>query len=677
MPKLIIDGKEIIVDAGLTVLQACELAGAEIPRFCYHDRLSIAGNCRMCLVEMEKSPKPIASCAMPAADNMVIHTNTPQVKKAREGVMEFLLINHPLDCPVCDQGGECDLQDQAFTYGRGTNRYDENKRSVKDKYMGPLIKTHMNRCIHCTRCIRFITEVAGIEELGALGRGEHMEVTTYVEKALTSEVSGNIIDLCPVGALTSKPYAFKARNWELKKTETIDVLDGVGSNIRVDSRGMEVMRILPRINEDINEEWISDKTRFAYDGLKNQRLDRPMIKKDGKLTTVSWEEALNYIVERMKNISGDKFAAFAGDLVDCESMVILKDILNSLNCYNHESRLDNAKIEASKRVSYLFNTTISGIEQSDLCLIIGANPRYDATMVNTRIRKRWLIGNYPVINIGPKLDLTYKVTELGDDTNILKQILDGNHPLCEQLTRAEFPMLIIGADVVMRADGAEILNLIHKLCEKYNLVKDGWNGYNLLNKTAAKIGALDLGFVSRMGVETIYKLVSTKEIEVVYLLGADEIDMDKIKGSFIIYQGHHGDKGAHAADVILPGAAYTEKNATYVNIEGRIQQTLRAVSPPGDAKEDHAILLKLAEHLQINLPYKTLSQIRKRMSEIAPHFVNPEELHKANWCEFGNAGQITDNKIILNLGNYYMSDPITRASKIMADCSKVIYEKAS
>jgi NADH-quinone oxidoreductase subunit G len=631
----------------------------------------------MCLVEMEKSPKPIASCAMPAADNMVIHTNTPMVKKAREGVMEFLLINHPLDCPICDQGGECDLQDQAYMYGRGSNRYDENKRAVPDKNLGPLIKTQMNRCIHCTRCIRFITEVAGIEELGATGRGEHMEVGTYVEKALTSEVSGNIIDLCPVGALTSKPYQYKARSWELKKTETIDVLDAVGSNIRVDSRGLEVMRILPRINENINEEWISDKTRFAYDGLKTQRLDRPMIRKDGILETVSWQEAFEKVSNRLKSTLGGKIAALVGDLADCESIMVLKDLMQSIHCNNLDCRVYGAKIDASKRVSYLFNTTIQGIEQADLCLLVGCNPRYEATIINTRLRKRFVAGGFKVSSIGPVMDLTYDVDNLGDDISILKSIEEGNHPYIESLKNAKNPMIIMGTDLIARSDGEVILALVNKICQKYGFVKQGWNGYNLLQKSASRVGALDLGFVPEKGgknVDEIFRSIEEGEIEVVYLLGVDEIDMKKLGTSFVIYQGHHGDRGAHRADVVLPGAAYTEKNATYVNTEGRAQRAKCAVSPPGDAKEDRLILQMVAHYSGINLPYESLAELRLRMQEQSIVFANMDDIVPAPWCEFGQEGKLDKAKVTINNENYYMSDPITRVSKIMAECSKITVE---
>jgi NADH-quinone oxidoreductase subunit G len=676
MPKLKINGKEIEVQAGITLIQACEIAGIEIPRFCYHDRLSIAGNCRMCLVEVEKSPKPVASCAMPVSEGMVVHTDSAMVKKAREGVMEFLLINHPLDCPICDQAGECDLQDQAHLYSRGETRYEEHKRAVIDKDWGPLVKTQMTRCIHCTRCVRFLTEVAGIEELGATGRGEHTEVGTYIKKAVGSEMSGNIIDLCPVGALTSKPYAFKARSWELKKTETIDVLDAVGSNIRVDSRGLEILRILPRLNENINEEWISDKTRFAYDGLKCQRLDAPMIKKEGKLVAVSWEEALNYASEKLKSTFSNKIAAFVGDLADCESIMVLKDLLNSMHCYNLDCRTDGAKIDAKKRQSYIFNSTISGIEKSDLCLLIGTNPRYEASIINTRIRKRWSMGNFKVSSIGPKIDLTYPVAHLGNDLSILKEIYMKNDPFGLQLVQAKYPMIILGSDVVTRPDGAAILHMVDQICRNNDIVRSDWNGYNLLQKAASRVGALDLGFVPEKNgksMQEIYDAITENEIEVVYLLGADDIDMKKLGTSFVIYQGHHGDRGAERADIILPGAAYTEKNSTYVNTEGRAQRAAYVVSPPGDAKEDRLILQELAKYCEVKLNYNSLSELRNRMIEIAPHFKHVDFVTQSNWQEeFGVEGEINYGSLEIGASkdNYYMSNPIARSSKTMAECIK-------
>ncbi len=498
MAKLTIDGREIEVEDGITVLQACELAGIEIPRFCYHERLSVAGNCRMCLVEMERSPKPIASCAMPVAEGMVIHTDTPGVKKARRGVMEFLLINHPLDCPICDQGGECDLQDQAMAYGFDSSRYEENKRAVKEKYMGPLIKTIMTRCIHCTRCVRLATEVAGVEELGALGRGEHLEIST-LERAIDSELSGNLVDVCPVGALTSKPYAFSARPWELRKTPSIDALDAVGSNIRVDCRGREVMRVLPRLHEDINEEWISDKTRHACDGLRRQRLDRPYVRRDGKLQEASWDEAFKIIADRLSSLSGERIAAIAGDLCDAESMLALKDLMSDLGSPNLDCRQDGAKLEAGARAGYLFNTTIAGIEQADAALLIGTNPRWEAALVNARLRKRFLMGGFRVGVIGPQVDLTYRTDYLGAGPETLKELAEGRGAGAGLLKQAEKPMLVLGMGALARPDGAAVLALARNAAEAFGLVKDGWNGFNVLHTAAARVGGLDLGFLPQAG----------------------------------------------------------------------------------------------------------------------------------------------------------------------------------
>ncbi len=605
MATLTIDGKEITVEDGLTVLQACEEAGAEVPRFCYHDRLSIAGNCRMCLVEMEKSPKPIASCAMPAADGMVIHTNTPTVKKAREGVMEFLLINHPLDCPICDQGGECDLQDQAMAFGRDRNRFEENKRAVKDKNIGPLVKTIMTRCIHCTRCIRFATEVAGVEELGATGRGEETEVGTYVEKALSSELSGNIIDLCPVGALTSKPYSFTARPWELRKTETIDVMDAVGSNIRVDARGREVMRVLPRLNEEINEEWISDKTRFACDGLQRGRLDKPYVRQNGKLVPASWVQAFDAIANKLDGLDGAKIAALAGDLVDAEAMMALKDLMDAVGAPNIDCRQDGAKLDTTVRAGYLFNSGIAGIEDADALLLIGSNPRWEAPLVNARIRKRWLQGDFPVAAIGVPHDLTYPVEQLGTGPDALQALLAGGG-FADTLQGAERPMIIVGQGALARTDGDKVLHAARALAEAVGAVTDSWNGFNVLHSAAARVGGLDLGFVPGAGGldrQGILDGAANGAIEVVYLLGADEIDMAPLKNAFVVYQGHHGDAGAAQADVVLPGAAYTEKPGTYVNTEGRVQRAFRAAFPPGDAREDWAIIRALSERLGKPLAY--------------------------------------------------------------------------
>jgi NADH-quinone oxidoreductase subunit G len=674
MPKLTVDGIEVEVEPGTTVLQACERVGVEIPRFCYHERLSIAGNCRMCLVEQEKAPKPIASCAMPVMEGMVIKTDTPMVRKARKGVMEFLLLNHPLDCPICDQGGECDLQDQAMAYGMDRGRYAENKRAVRDKYMGPLIKTIMTRCIHCTRCVRFATEVAGVEELGALGRGEHMEITTYLEKALASEVSANVVDLCPVGALTSKPYAFNARPWELRKTESVDVMDAVGSNIRVDTRGREVMRVLPRLNEDVNEEWISDKSRYACDGLRRQRLDRPYLRRDGKLVPVTWREALGAAAEKLKATRPDRVAAIAGDLCDAESMFALKGLMAAFGVPNLECRQDGAKLPAAARGDYLFNTTIAGIERADACLLVGTNPRWEAALVNTRLRKRYLAGGFKVANIGPVLNLTFPVETLGDGPATLEAIAAGTHPFADVLKNAKAPMLILGMGALARPDGAAIYALARKIGD--GLQRDGWNGFNVLHTAAARVGALDLGFVptGKLGdIGAILDAAAAGGLDVVYLLGADEIDMRRLGKAFVIYQGHHGDAGAHRADVILPGAAYTEKNGTYVNLEGRVQLAKLASTPPGEAREDWKIVRALSEAGGKTLPYDTLGGLRQALVRAHPTFARPGRPEPARLAAWGvAAGTPSPAPFVHPIANFYMTDPISRASATMAECTAAL-----
>ena len=674
MPTLTINGREVEVEHGYTVLQACELAGVEIPRFCYHERLSIAGNCRMCLVAMERSPKPIASCAMPAADGMVIHTDTPEVQKARKGVMEFLLINHPLDCPICDQGGECDLQDQAMGYGLDHSRFQENKRAVPEKYMGPLIKTFMTRCIHCTRCIRFATEVAGVPELGATGRGEDMEVGTYVGKALSSELSGNLIDLCPVGALTSAPYAFSARSWELRKTESVDVMDAVGSNIRVDARGPEVLRVLPRTNDDVNEEWISDKTRFACDGLRRQRLDRPYVRRDGKLHPATWSEAFAVIADRLGGVDGTRVAALAGDLADAESMFALKRLMAALGSQNLDCRQDGARLEAGIRASYVFNTTIAGIERADACLLIGANPRREAAVLNARLRKRHLAGGFPIGLIGAAPDLTYPYRHLGAGPETLRELAAGQHPFADVLDKAESPMLILGMGALARPDGDAVLFTARKLAETCGLVDPGraWNGFNVLHTAAARVGGLDLGFVpgaDGRDTEAILEGAGKGEIQAVYLLGADEIDTRRLAEAFVIYQGHHGDAGAMRADVILPGAAYTEKHGTYVNTEGRPQIALPAVSPPGEAREDWTVIRALSEALGCALAFDELASLRAEMEEAHPVFARIDDATPAQWAEFGRDAETGTDPFSSPVVNFYMTDPISRASATMAQCT--------
>ncbi len=680
MPKLVIDGEEIEVPAGYTVFQACELAGREIPHFCYHPRLNIAGNCRMCLVEIEKSPKPVASCAMPAADGMVVHTDTPLVHKARKGVLEFLLINHPLDCPICDQGGECDLQDLTLFYGPDHSRFKENKRAVADKYLGPLVATHMTRCIHCTRCIRFLTEVAGVPELGGCWRGEHMEITNYIEQALHSELQGNIIDLCPVGALNSKPYQYRARIWELKKTESIDVMDAVGSNIRVDARGNEVMRILPRLHEDINEEWISDKTRFAYDGLKYRRLDVPMVRRDGRLVEASWRDAFAALAARMENLPGERMAFILGDLVDAESMVLVRELAERLGCPNVDCRQDGARLEGRVRAEYLFNTTIAGIEQADFCLLVGTNPRWEAPLVNARLRKRWRMGGFRVARIGAPFDLTYPVEDLGEGPETLRAIAEGKHEICEALKAAERPMLVLGTGAVARGDGAAVLALAHRIAERFGLVAEGWNGFNLLHTAASRVAGLDLGLVPGEGgrdVAGILEGVEAGEIDLVWLLGADEIEVSRLAGAFVVYQGHHGDRAAPIADLILPGAAFTEKNATWVNLEGRPQHGRLAVFPPGEAREDWKILRAASEALGRTVPLDNIFAVRARMAELAPHLARTDSITPAEWGRFGKRGRLEKTPFTSPITDFYLTNPIARASRIMQQCSSEILKPAT
>ena len=703
MPKLIVDGKEIEADASLTLLQACELAGAEIPRFCYHERLSIAGNCRMCLVEWVGAPKPQASCALQVKDLPPnkdgtpprINTKTPLVKKAREGVMEFLLINHPLDCPICDQGGECDLQDQAMAYGRASfHRFAENKRAVEDKEMGPLVKTIMTRCIQCTRCVRFATEVAGVPDLGATGRGEDMEITTYLEKAFDSELSGNVIDLCPVGALTSKPYAFTARPWELRKTESVDAMDAIGSNIRVDARGREVMRILPRVNDDVNEEWISDKTRFVWDGLRRQRLDTPYVRKNGKLVEASWSGAFAAIAARVKTTKPEKIAALAGDLCAAEDVKALKDLMLALGVTHLDCRQDGARIAAGPRQGYLFNTTLGGIEAADAVLLIGTNPRWEAPVLNARIRKAWTWGDLKIANVGEAYDLTYPVEQLGASPSVLEAIAKGTHPFAKVLKDAKRPMLIVGQGALARPDGAAILNLAARIAADTGMIgpggdaaEGGWNGFNVLHTAAARVGAMDLGFLpGESGRDTagILDGASKGEIEIVYLLGADEIDMAKLGKAFVIYQGSHGDAGAHRADVVLPGAAYTEKSGLYVNTEGRVQFANRASFPPGEAREDWAVLRALSEVLGVKLAYDTLEALRGALEKDAPHFGRRDRAPErpgadpAIWDAIGKAGAVEAAKpLASSIRDFYLTNPIARASETMATCSRTFVTGAA
>ena len=671
MPKLTVNDIEVEVEDGATVLHACEAANVEIPRFCYHDRLSIAGNCRMCLVDMERAPKPIASCAMPAGDGMVIRTDTDRVKNARAGVMEFLLINHPLDCPICDQGGECDLQDQAMGYGLDGSRFEENKRAVEDKYMGPLISTTMTRCIHCTRCVRFATEVAGVPELGAIGRGENVEITTYLEKSLASELSANVIDLCPVGALTSKPYAFAARPWELTKTETIDVMDALGSNIRVDSRGAQVMRVLPRLNEEINEEWISDKTRYAVDGLRRQRLDQPFVRaRDGKLAPASWEEAFAAIAAKARKAKPQKMAAIAGDQMDAEAMFALKSLFQKFGSGNLECRQDGAKI-GGPRASYLFNSSIAGIDDADALLIIGSNPRIEAAVMNARIRRNWLATGMPIGVVGPKVDLTYDTTFLGDSPAVLAEIAAGTHKFSAKLKKAKRPMIIIGMGALARGDGAAVMGQARAIADAFDVVTKNWNGFNVLHTAAARVAGLDLGFVpakSCLDLDGMYQAAEAGKLDFVWLLGADQADLARLKGAFIVYQGHHGDAGAHHADIVLPGAAYTEKDGIYVNTEGRVQYASRAVFPPGDAREDWAIIRAFAGVMGMSLGFDSLEDVREALCKSVPHFAVRDEISPARWVKFGSRAKTKDEAIGTAIENFYMTCAISRASETMAAC---------
>ena len=669
MPKLTIDGIEVEVPAGTTVLQAAEAAGIEIPRFCYHERLSIAGNCRMCLVEIEKTPpKPIASCAYPVGEGMVVHTDTPMVRNGRRGVMEFLLINHPLDCPICDQGGECDLQDQAMGYGTDHSRYDENKRAVKDKDLGPLVKTVMTRCIHCTRCIRFISEVAGVPDLGATSRGEHMEVGTYVEKALGSELSANIIDLCPVGALTSKPYQFVARPWELVKTDSIDVLDAVGANIRIDARGPEVLRVLPRLNEDVNEEWLGDKSRFAIDGLKRKRLDRPWVRENGKLRAATWPEAFSAIAAKLQGLAGDRIGAIAGDMCDAESLLALKDLMTDLGSANLDCRQDGAKLDASRRDFYTFNTTIAGIEEADALLIVGSNPRREAPVLNARIRKNWVADGLKVGVIGEAADLTYPTTHLGTDPTAL-------NTAAEFLAGAKKPMIIVGQGALRRPDGAAVLAACWRLAEQMGALTADWHGFNVLHTAAARVGALDLGFVPGSTGKSLDAMMGGG-VDLLWLLAADEFDASRIGAdTFVVYQGHHGDAGAHRADVILPGAAYTEKSGTYVNTEGRVQRGFNAVYPPGEAREDWRILRAFSATIGRALPYDDVEALRARLEQANPVFSRIGFLPRFGCTDTsgpsGDPAVLSDAPFVPAVPNYHQTDTISRASPTMAECAAV------
>lgn len=689
MVRVIVDGTPVDVPAGFSALQACEAAGKEIPRFCYHERLSVAGNCRMCLVQVVRAPKPVASCGFPVSEGMEILTDTEVVRRARRAVMEFLLINHPLDCPICDQGGECDLQDQAYGYGSGISRYQEAKRAVTDKNLGPLVKTVMTRCIQCTRCVRFATEVAGTPELGMVSRGENAEITTYVEKALTSELSGNLIDICPVGALTAKPSAFHARSWEYKKTDSIDVMDAVGTNIQIQARGGEVMRIVPRVNDEVNEEWLSDKGRFSVDGLKRRRLDRPWVRVHGKLMQASWQEAFVSLARRLDGVSGYQIGAIAGDLCDAESLCALKDLMTSLGSPNLDCRQDNAWYDLSAREGYLFNSGILGIEEADALLLVGTHPRHEAPVLNARIRKRFLEagrGGFPIAMIGhPLTDPTYPAELLGDGPEVLEKLLDGSHAFAETLKTAKRPMIIIGHGALTRPDASVLYDACKKLAVQTGAIAEGWNGLNVLHTAASRVGALDLGFLPGTRGRNASGMLRGG-VDVLWLLGADEFPVDKIGAdTFVVYQGHHGDAAAARADIILPGAAYTEKPGTYVNTEGRVQRSFRAVFPPGEAREDWRILRAFSEVVGKTLPYDTLDALRDRMAAVNPVFRQIGSVAQPS-AQIEGQGASASSALATSaaqeeglaasafrpvMQDYYQTNPISRASPTMADCSRV------
>ena len=664
MLKLKVNDIDVEVEEGLTVLQACEKAGVEIPRFCYHEKLSIAGNCRMCLVEMEKSPKPIASCAMPAAEGMVIKTNTPKIEKSRKGVMEFLLANHPLDCPVCDQGGECDLQDQSMFYGIDKSRFKENKRAVPDKNMGPLIKTQMTRCIHCTRCIRFATEIAGVPELGAIGRGEDMQITTYLEKSIQSELSGNVIDLCPVGALTSKPYVFEARPWELKKTETIDVMDAVGSNIRVDTYDWEVKRVLPIINEDINEEWISDKTRYACDGLLNQRLDTPYIKYNNKFEKASWDEVFKIIKSKIQNTDKAKIAGFVGDLINMEASYIFKEFLErTIDTKNYESRSSDMFIDSSKRENYLFNSTINGIEESDLILLVGTNPRFEATMLNARIRKAYLKNKVKIVSLNDLGDLTYPYKSLDGKTQTIKDIFENKNELTKEIIQAQKPMIIFGESFLKSKSAKFLFSSFKNFLLSNNKFTDDWSPLNFLPSDAATVGSLDLDIIDKKN--ELIEGLNEHKFDLVFLLGQDNLKFNK-KNEFIIYVGSHGDNGAELADIILPGAAYTEQSGHYTNLEGKVQKAYKASYPPGDAKEDWEIINNLAEFMNNRKLFNDRDELESSMF----NYINlKKEKQESPSNSKVDLSDFEDEILKITYKDYYFSNVIARSSKTMLNCN--------
>ena len=673
MPKITINGKEIEFEKGMTVLQACELAEVEIPRFCYHEKLSIAGNCRMCLVEMEKSAKPIASCAMPAAEGMNIKTNTTFVEKARKGVMEFLLANHPLDCPVCDQGGECDLQDQSMYYGVDKSRFVENKRLVKEKYMGPLIKTQMTRCIHCTRCVRFATEVAGVPEIGAIGRGENMEITTYLEKAMESELSANVIDLCPVGALTSKPYAFEARPWELKKTESIDVMDAVGSNIRVDTYNWEVKRILPRLNNDINEEWISDKTRYSCDGLLKQRLDVPYIKKDNKLQKSTWDEAISLLASKFKSIDPNKIGGHIGDMVNLENALSFKKFFKSLKINNLEFRERKFYINSSEKINYIFNSSIRGIEDSDLIFLIGTNPRFEASMLNARIRKVFVKRKIPIFSLGDPGELTYEYTKIGNNTEDLKRILNGESEFSKKLSLSKKPLIIIGESALELKSAKFIFEEIKDFLKKKDFINKEWNAFNFLPQNASTVGLIDLEILPKDQEENyaFFENLKNNKFELLYLLGSDNLEIKK-NNEFIVYQGSHGDRGAEIADLVLPSAAFTEQNGLYENLEGRVQECKKASYPIGDALEDWKIFNLILKKLNKEDSLSNFDSLRQEVLKSIKNFTKLNELPNFHESKFKKtSSDFINEEINIKQLDYFYTNSISRASKTMSECRKI------
>ena len=682
MPKIVIDGKDFEVEENLSIIQACEVSGVEIPRFCYHEKLSVAGNCRMCLVDIEDargmSPKPVASCAMQVSDGLKIHTKTQRVKKAREGVMEFLLINHPLDCPICDQGGECDLQDQSVAYGLGGSRYEQNKRSVENKDMGPFIKTEMNRCIHCTRCVRFSTEVSGSDEIGAIGRGRDMEITTYLDIAVKSELSGNVIDLCPVGALTSKPYAFSARPWELKQTETIDVMDAVGSNIRIDTKGNKVMRVLPRNNEEVNEEWISDKTRFFWDGLSLQRIDKPYLRENGKLRQVSWNKAIDVASDKLLNTNPEKVASITGDLVSIESIYSIKKLMDSIKSPNTECRQDGSKINGG-REKWLFNSKLSGIDESDGCLLIGTNPRVEAALINSRIIRKSKENNYSIGLLGNKSELNYNYDYLGDDPSIIYDLIDNNNPFCEKLSEMNKPLMIIGQGALKGDEGEDYLNLCIELANKYNFLKNDWNGFNVLHTAASRPGAMEIGFLPGERGKDLDQIINgykEGDISTLFLLGADEIEISEKTDCFVIYQGHHGDKGANIADLILPSPSFNEQNGLFINTEGRIQESIRATFPIGEAKEDWEIISLISKKMGLENIDNSFEDLRSGLFQSFPHLADidmclsgeklPEKIERKD---------IKQHVFKNSLNNFWLSNSITRSSRLMCERNNISAKK--